>query len=48
MYWCDCTFYKGSWVVDKPNGEGSLFDGQQLIKGTFKDGELFDINTPED
>jgi hypothetical protein len=33
-------------MVDKPNGKGSLFDGQQLIKGTFKDGELLDYSTP--
>jgi hypothetical protein len=38
MYWADGTFYKGAWLIDKPNGKGDFFDGQSLIKGVFKDG----------
>lgn len=48
MYWSDGTFYKGTWVVDKPNGKGTLFDGMEVTKGTFKDGELVDIDQPEE
>jgi hypothetical protein len=31
MYWVDGTFYKGEWIVDKPNGKGELFDGSRKI-----------------
>lgn len=48
MFWSDGTFYKGNWIVDKPNGKGTIFDGQQVMKGTFKDGELIDIDIVED
>ena len=42
MFWNDGTFYKGSWLVDKPNGKGVLFDGERVMKGIFKDGEMID------
>lgn len=48
MYWSDGTVYKGSWMVDKFNGKGTLFDGEELIKGIFKDGELAEIDNPHD
>ena len=48
MFWCDGTFYKGNWLVDKPNGKGSLFDGMEVTKGLFKDGELVDYDKSEE
>ena len=47
MYWSDGTFYKGEWIVDKPNGKGLLFDGMRKIVGTFQDGQLIDTTTAE-
>ena len=48
MFWCDGTFYKGNWLVDKPNGKGSLFDGMEVTRGVFKDGELVDYDKSEE
>jgi len=47
MYWSDGTFYKGEWIVDKPNGKGELFDGRRKIVGIFQDGQLIDTYTDE-
>lgn len=47
MYWSDGTFYKGEWAADRPHGRGSLFDGEQLIKGSFRDGEFIEREPSE-
>jgi hypothetical protein len=45
MYRADGSFYKGEWLVDKPNGKGELFDGSKRISGFFQDGVLLDYET---
>jgi hypothetical protein len=41
MYWQDGSFYKGNWELDKQNGEGELFNGDDgLTRGTFIDGQF--------
>ena len=48
MYWSDGTFYKGMWMVDKANGKGELFDGMEIVRGVFRDGELVEVEGEEE